>query len=392
MFTVIRFHIYTLMQTRFIVVFLLTFFSFLSKANDATSILLEGTIGKTSIVMELSINGTEISGNYYYKQFKKTIPLEGKYIDAQTIELIYEHWNNKETFILKNLSTDQQFQYTGTWKNEPSSDDQIPTPLPLTVRLKEVNVNTFSIKNDFVTYTHLSKYDYSRLADISFIQDSIQVINNEFTITWLRDTQIGFSSFRINKNIKLNRIDSINTFLEQLHFSEILSNLDCLGSEYSSSLDHVFIKGHVLSFDLSVSYECGGAHPDYGIEGFTFNMETGNQLILTDFLYFGKTETDYEKGESYKLGSEIMGPNIVKLLTKIYPKEMKKPSAEDDVCDYSASDVWDYTPWYLTKDGLYLYPYFYRAARCCDGAEFSIIPYKTLTKYKNPNAAIPMKY
>ena len=121
-------------------------------------------------------------------------------------------------------------------------------------------------------------------------------------------------------------------------------------------------------------------------------MDTGIELLLTDFLFFGKTEADYPSGDSYKLGGEIMGPNIVTLLTKLYPQAMLKPADEEEPCDYSTADVWDYTSWYLTKEGLYLYPYFYRVARCCDGAKFSTILYKTLIKYKNPKVTIPMKY
>ncbi|MGN6647737.1 MAG: hypothetical protein ACTHJT_14545, partial [Cytophaga sp.] len=138
----------------------------------------------------------------------------------------------------------------------------------------------------------------------------------------------------------------------------------------------------------------GGPHPDYGSTGYTFNMETGKQMQLTDFLFFGKTEADYSSNDSYKLGVDVMGPNIVKVLSKLYPEEMKKQDDEDpdEPCDYSTPDVWDSAAWNLTENGLYLYPYFYRYARNCDGAEFSVIPYKTLEKYKNPKVVIPMTY
>lgn len=178
--------------------------------------------------------------------------------------------------------------------------------------------------------------------------------------------------------------------MNALQLSEILSYLDCLG-EYTSDISSVYVRGHVFSFALSNNYDCGGAHPDFGSTGYTYNMETGKAMKLTDFLYFGKTEADYSRKEDYKFGSEVMGPGIVKLLTELYPAEMKHSADEDD-CDYSDTDPWDYPSWYLTKDGLYLYPYFYRAARNCDGAEFSYIPYKTLMKYKNPSVVAPMKY
>lgn len=374
------------MKAKIVYTFILIISScFNSYSQEATVLLFEGKIGKAAIVMELTLNGTEVYGAYYYKRFKKSIELQGKYVDRKTIELVYEHWDATETFVLKDVGTENEYIYSGTWKNKNTQ-----TPLP--VSLKEADLSKIIPKNAYVRYATVSEYDYSRLADIQLKQDSIQKINSEFSITWMRDTLYNFSSFRINKNAVLKGIDSINTFIERLHFSELLSYLDCRGSEYNSTLNNVYIRDHVLSFALSASYECGGAHPDFGTNGYTFNMETGTEMELTDFLFFGKTKNDYKEGEHYKLANDVMGPNVVKLLTKLYPEEMRKPTDENEMCDYSEQDAWHYASWYLTEKGLYLYPYFYRAARGCDGADFSVIPYSILIKYKNPVTAIPINY
>ncbi len=358
---------------------------------QSTTVLLEGTVGKASVMMEISMDGKKLSADYFYKRFKKSIPLEGRYVDAKNIAFVYEHWGSKETFLLKDVGTASSISYSGTWQQETETENGTTVTGPLSVKLKPADISKIPVKNSFVKRFKLSEYDYSRLASIEIKQDSIQKLSAAVSVTWLRDTISAFQSFRINKNTTLKGIDSINIFLEDLQFSELLSFLDCMGSEYTTDVHDVYVRGNILSFALSNSYECGGAHPDFGVTGFTFNLETGKRMELTDFLYFGKTEADYKKGDSYKLGTEVMGPNIVKLLTKLYPEEMKKPADEDEVCDYSAEDVWDYTSWYLTEKGLYLYCYFYRAARCCDGAAFSTIPYKTLAKYKNPAVVLPMK-
>lgn len=57
-------------QKLFITILFL-FFAFLSHAQDATTLLLEGTIGKARIMMELTLNGSDIWGQYYYKKHKK---------------------------------------------------------------------------------------------------------------------------------------------------------------------------------------------------------------------------------------------------------------------------------------------------------------------------------
>ncbi len=375
-----------MIHTRLIAsVILIVSLCFISHADESFDLLLEGKIGKASVVMELTVNGTEVSGNYYYKRFKKSIPLEGTFIDASSIELVYEHWDTKETFRIKEIGKGNEIVYSGTWKNEEHA-----TPLPVTLTvldpLKIVLRNTLILKNK------VSTYDYSRLADIQIIQDSVQTLNPECSLVWLRDTLSGFSFFRIKPNMALKGIDSINKNMNDLQISNILSYLDCLG-EYTSEISSLYMRGHVFSFALSGSYDCGGAHPDFGTTGYTYNMETGKTMELTDFLYFGKTKADYPPKEDYKFGSEVVGPGIVKLLTTLYPVDMKKPAKDDEGdCDYSDTDSWNYPAWYLTADGLYLYPYFYRAARNCDGAEFSYIPYKVLQKYKNPAVIVPMKY
>lgn len=364
---------------------------FLSPAQHAATILLEGTVGKASVVMEITLNGSEVYGNYYYKRFKKNIPLEGRYTSKNEIELTYQHWSTKETFTLLDIGS-SSLLYSGTWENTVEDETGTVQSKSLPVKLQPFDISKITPHNSFVKRSRISEYDYSRLAHVVLKQDSIQKINAAFSITWFHDTISDFRSFRICKNTAAKGIDSINLFLEDLQFSELLSFLDCPEYGYTSDISGVYINGHVLSFSVFNSYDCGGAHPDFGATGYTFNMETGKQFELTDFLFFGKTEADYKKEDSYKFTTEFMKPRIAELLTKLYPNEMKKPTDEDEICDYSDPDVWSTSTWFLTEKGLFIYSYFYRAARCCDGAEFSTIPYKTLLKYKNPKAVIPMQY
>lgn len=385
---------YKFIQRSSCITVLLLFCTFLSNAQEATTLLLEGTIGKVRIVMEISLNESGVWGKYYYKKHKKTIELEGKYLSDKSIELVYEHWGTKEVFKLKDIGNENTIIYTGTWQQSIETEKGTTVSAPSAVKLTMADVLKIPAQNTYVKHVNISEYNYSRLADIKLVQDSVQKINAEFSVTWLRDTITSFAFIRINKNAAVKGIDSLNYFLEALQFSEIMSYLDCNGSEYTSGMNGVYIRGHVMSFSIFNSYECGGPHPDYGSTGYTFNMETGKQMQLTDFLFFGKTEADYSSNDSYKLGVDVMGPNIVKVLSKLYPEEMKKQDDEDpdEPCDYSTPDVWDSAAWNLTENGLYLYPYFYRYARNCDGAEFSVIPYKTLEKYKNPKVVIPMTY
>jgi hypothetical protein len=59
---------------------------------------------------------------------------------------------------------------------------------------------------------------------------------------------------------------------------------------------------------------------------------------------------------------------------------MKKPDNDDD-CDYTDPEVWNFVNWYFTPKGLYVGAYFARVARNCDEPDWSIIPYRIVKKY-----------
>ena len=68
-------------------------------------------------------------------------------------------------------------------------------------------------------------------------------------------------------------------------------------------------------------------------------------------------------------------------MTKLYPKQMKKPSKTNDDCDYTGYYSWQYPEWYFTAKGLYIAPTFSHAGAACNSPEFPIIPYTMLKKY-----------
>ncbi|MGN6647123.1 MAG: hypothetical protein ACTHJT_11390, partial [Cytophaga sp.] len=248
---------YKFIQRSSCITVLLLFCTFLSNAQEATTLLLEGTIGKVRIVMEISLNESGVWGKYYYKKHKKTIELEGKYLSDKSIELVYEHWGTKEVFKLKDIGNENTIIYTGTWQQSIETEKGTTVSAPSAVKLTMADVLKIPAQNTYVKHVNISEYNYSRLADIKLVQDSVQKINAEFSVTWLRDTITSFAFIRINKNAAVKGIDSLNYFLEALQFSEIMSYLDCNGSEYTSGMNGVYIRGHVMSFSIFNSYECG---------------------------------------------------------------------------------------------------------------------------------------
>ncbi|HSY61549.1 MAG TPA: hypothetical protein VK796_06710 [Cytophaga sp.] len=56
------------MKAKYLFLFLILS-PFFSQGQNSKPILLEGTVGRASVIMELEINGTNISAQYYYKRF-----------------------------------------------------------------------------------------------------------------------------------------------------------------------------------------------------------------------------------------------------------------------------------------------------------------------------------
>lgn len=58
-----------------------------SYSSQSQSIILGGTVGKYPITMQLDINGSNVSGWYYYNKYQNKIPFTGSVYDGGTIEL-----------------------------------------------------------------------------------------------------------------------------------------------------------------------------------------------------------------------------------------------------------------------------------------------------------------
>ncbi|MNR41055.1 hypothetical protein D3C85_1594000 [compost metagenome] len=67
----------------------------------------------------------------------------------------------------------------------------------------------------------------------------------------------------------------------------------------------------------------------------------------------------------------------------------EKPKDDDDPCDYTDEEYWDFPSWNYTEKGIEFTPIFYRAARSCE--EPYLVPFEKLKKYKNPKFPYPLE-
>lgn len=155
---------------------------------------------------------------------------------------------------------------------------------------------------------------------------------------------------------------ALNNALQDRQMGYALNRLDCLGSsdpagvgnEFNVSTGALFLTSKLLSFNDSVEYYCGGAHPDAYNEGVMLDRLTGEKVSLDTIWY------SLDTGQQHKL-------YLATLPAKL-DAECRDALKTRDTPGYTAS---------LTQGGLQLIPTdLPHVAQAC--AEAVVIPYAKL--------------
>jgi hypothetical protein len=331
----------------------------------------------------------ELELRYYYQTQKKNISLEGKMDKDGNIKVQTPDRGDpriaKEEFDLKKTKTG----YTGIWKSGKKS-------LPVTF----TKISADNSKHPFRNLPGIRKLkiedplEYVKTSTLSFIKDS-QSLAGPANIEWYKEKFSGTIFPRLKSGYPAAAMKKINEVLLETHLMESINYLNCSSQaygEYNVNAGSLYGNKNVFALKVTVSYHCGGAHPDFGEKGLNFDAQTGDHIQLDDLLWFGKTrppEPDSDKWYEYR--NKIFAPKLVELLKAEYPEEMKPPAPEsENECDYSDSEVWDYPNWYFTEKGIYFGAVFPRVARNCDSPDWSILPYEVLKKYLNPSLKLKL--
>ena len=170
--------------------------------------------------------------------------------------------------------------------------------------------------------------------------------------------------------------------------------LDCAEEFYSctsgySLTDHgfeipnVYMTDRIVSVRVSGSYYCGNASIEDWDASYNFDAVTGKRLKLEDVIYFRHLPVEKrDKDDPYP--SEAYATELVGLLTRLYPKQMQEQK-DDQKCDYSNTDVWQFASWYFTPAGIFIMPKFRHFVMECGEETWSEIPYHIARKYKKPS-------
>lgn len=317
-----------------------------------------------------------IEGNYFYQKSLKDIRLNGKFND-DNYTLFFGNDYGEETYQEQFELTKTKNDFSGKWENKAGKR--------ITVVLKKIDFTKYaSFKNEASD----NNLDVIKLSLLNFTQDSISTYKNQ-EIIWLKETHCNAPFFRLGKTFSEETKKKINVILANTHSEMTLNQLNCSspfsynegnGIEYNISIG--YLNENLLGYQIFSSYFCGGAHPDFGGEGNLIDMHTGKSYDIDSILAFDMSVTSYgdenfEQFSTYR--ATYFAPKLFEL---IHPNEQfGTANNEDDYCDYTEKEIWDFPQWNFTEKGIEFTPIFARVARSCEKP--FLVEFERLKKYKN---------
>ena len=353
-----------------------------------------GTLGKMPIVVELNITQQdEVTGRYFYEKYHRDLPLNGA---LQNGTLTLTEGNNRYGDD-KPLST-LELEETGSgWQGEWRSPQGKKLPVKLTeARLTAPTSSTLPF---IAALPYSEPYEYLRLQGLK-LKPAKKENFMGYDLQWWTEPETKISLFSVESGLSKDDQQRVNQQLLGRLWNEVISYHGCQlqGGEnvdFMQQAQPKMISPAVVSLNISTSYYCGGAHPDFGDSPLNIDVKTGHPLSLEDVLWVGEgkpllhAERDslgdepLSKDESnarYQYVSKELVPWVIKQFTALYPTEMKTPTGDDD-CNFQDESIWGTSPWYFTEKGLYLGAYFARVQRSCDRPDWSILPYSLVKQH-----------
>jgi hypothetical protein len=353
-----------------------------------------GTLGKMPIVVELNTTQQdEVTGRYFYEKYHRDLELSGSLQD-RTLNLVE---GNNRYGDDKPLPTLKLEETANGWRGEWQS----PQGKKLPVKLAEAKLPapTSATLPFIAALPNGEPYEYLRLQGLK-----LKPVKKEnfmgYDLQWWTEPETKISLFSVESGLSKDDQQRVNQQLLGRLWNEVISYHSCQlqggeNVEFMQQAEPKMISPAVVSLNISTSYYCGGAHPDFGDSPLNIDVKTGHPLSLEDVLWVGegkpllhaerdslgdKPLSEAESDARYRYVSKELVPWVIKQFTALYPTDMKKP-AQDDDCDFTDESIWGTSPWYFTDKGLYLGAYFARVQRSCDRPDWSILPYSLVKQH-----------
>lgn len=187
-------------------------------------------------------------------------------------------------------------------------------------------------------------------------------------IVLIDESNTDTSFFRLGNGFSKEVRETINPLLDKVHYAYVqdilaytdansMANLDV----FEVSLTH--LSKELLGFNVYIedNFSLWG-HPRYHDRGYLYNLSTGEEYELDDILTF----------------PEERALAIRDLVFKAQGEELKKLES-----GCFSHGIWDFTRWNFRNKGIAFMPTFPHIYSGC--AEWILIPFSKLEKYRNPS-------
>ncbi|MGE8496854.1 MAG: hypothetical protein ACN6O6_05040 [Pseudomonas sp.] len=360
-------------------------------AADAPEVF-TGTLGRAAIVIELDVRDPErVTGRYFYQKYRHDLALEGR-LEHSQVNLVegrdrYDGTPRPELVLQRAADG-----WAGEWIG-PQGKRLDVNLVPAAVEEPPAGAEPF-----WYQLHEESPYEFLRLRDSPLQPGKVQRFMGH-DLQWWTEPVSGLTSFEVVNGYPQAQLDRINQQLRQRLRQEIISYHACkLGAggdwgEFQQTVTPRLLSADLVSLSIFTSYSCGGAHPDFGDAPLTLDARTGEPLGLEDLLWVGEgpafhyvelrgrtsvNSVDFSTYSRYR--NEHFAPWLVEQWRTIAPGELSG-AGDDDRCDYSDPEVWDYPSWYLSDKGIVFDPVFARVDRSCEGPEWPVLPYAVVKNH-----------
>ncbi|HSX72066.1 MAG TPA: hypothetical protein VLF16_14140 [Pseudomonas sp.] len=355
--------------------------------------LYSGTIGRMDVVAELDLSDPgRITGRYFYRKYLHDLRLEGTAQGARLSLREGRHRYGDETRPELRLQRTAR-GWQGEWLGLQGK--RLPVELtPLLVEEPPAGAEPFWYR----LYAE-SPYEFLRLKASPLTPGKRERFMGH-DLQWWHEPVSGLAAFEILDGYSQAQLDLINQRLRERLREEVIGYHACrlnagVGwAEFSQKVTPRLLAADIVSLSIFTSYDCGGAHPDFGDAPLTLSARTGEPLGLEDLLWVGEgsafryrelpnrqpDEGSVSFGVFSGYRSRDFAPWLVEQWRRIAPFEVPPPGEEDE-CDYGDPEMWDFPSWYLGEKGIVFDPLLPRADRACEAPEWSVLPYELVRQH-----------